>query len=91
MKEQLEIEIQEVEDRNKKLKEEKITLENNEGATNTYIKTFLKYKNIKKLNRGMLQALVDKIEVTNERKVIITFEFQEQINNIEQFIEENMK
>ena len=39
----------------------------------------------------MLQALVDKIEVTNERKVIITFEFQEQINNIEQFIEENMK
>ncbi|WP_289757225.1 DUF4368 domain-containing protein [Thomasclavelia cocleata] len=91
MKEKLEAENQEIEDRNKKLKEEKITLENNEGATNTYIKTFLKYKNIKKLNRGMLQALVDKIEVTNEKKVIITFEFKEQINNMEQFIKENMK
>ena len=39
----------------------------------------------------MLQALVDKIEVTNEKKVIITFEFKEQINNMEQFIKENMK
>lgn len=88
IKENLKNESIEIIKNNEQLKKEKDDLKNNISATDTYIETFMKYKNIKKLNRGILQSLVDKIEITEDKKIIITFEFQQQVNNLKKFIED---
>lgn len=71
------------------LEQEKNNLKNNLESTNSFLQTFLKYKNIKELNKGILLALIDKVEITKEKDIKIYFEYQDQLENILKFIEEN--
>ena len=59
------------------------------GEESPYLKTFMKHKNIEKIDRTLLTELVDKIEIGSNHEVTITFRFQEQQEHIMEFIENN--
>ncbi len=71
------------------LKEEKQNLKTNFDSSNSFLQTFLKYKNIKELNKGILLTLIERIEVTDSKNIRIFFEYQDQLESILKFIEEN--
>lgn len=56
-----------------------------------YLKTFLKHKNIKTLDRGLLLELVDKISIHENNEITIRFNFADQHKHILSFIYENKK
>lgn len=89
MKEKLHEEIKNHENSLYSLELEKNNLKENLEPANSFLQTFLQYKNIKKLNKGILLALVDRIEITKDKNIKVYFEYQDQLKNILKFIEEN--
>ena len=71
------------------IEKEIATFSQDVGEDSPYLKTFMKYKNIRELNRTLLTELIDRIELGEDHEVTITFRFQEQQEHIMEFIENN--
>lgn len=89
MKEKLHEEIKNHENSLCSLELEKNNLKKNLEPANSFLQTFLQYKNIKELNKGILLALIDRIEITKDKNIKVYFEYQDQLKNTLKFIEEN--
>lgn len=59
------------------------------GNDDPYLKTFLKYKNIKELNRGILVELIDTIYIYEDNEITIQFKFFDQHKRVLEFIDNN--
>lgn len=59
------------------------------GSDNPYLTTFLKYKNVTSLDRGLLVELIDTIYVHENSEITIQFNFADQHKRIVEFIESN--
>lgn len=59
------------------------------GSNAPYLKRFLKYENIKELNRGILGELIDTIYVYENKKITVKFNFEDQHQRMLEFIESN--
>lgn len=59
------------------------------GNDDPYLKIFLKHKNIKKLNRGILVELIDTIYIHENNEITIKFNFADQHKRMLEFIENN--
>ncbi|MDG6893363.1 recombinase family protein [Clostridium perfringens] len=59
------------------------------GDNDPYLKTFLKYKNIKELNRGILIELIDAIYIHENNEITIQFKFADQYKRLKEFIKDN--
>ena len=59
------------------------------GVDNPYLTLFIKYKNIKTLDRGLLAELVDNIYVNNNKEITVKFNFEDQHKRILEFISSN--
>lgn len=59
------------------------------GADDPYLTAFLRYKNIKSLNRGILVELVDTIWVHENGEITVDFNFADEYQRIVDFIENN--
>lgn len=59
------------------------------GDNDPYLKTFLKYKNIKELNRGILIELIDTIYIHENNEITIQFKFADQCKRLKEFIKDN--
>lgn len=68
-----------------------IGIQKNIGIDDPYLKIFLKYKNIKTLDRGLLVELVDTIYVHESNEITIKFNFADQHKQALEFIENNKK
>lgn len=60
-------------------------------STVPYLQTFLKYKNIKALDCGLLIALIDHIYIHENNEITIQFNFENQHKRMLEFIQENKK
>lgn len=54
----------------------------NMDLNNKWIEAFKNYKNIEKLNRSILVALIDKIEIVDKQHIQIYYNFADEINKI---------
>ncbi len=63
------------------------TLAQSIDTENPYLTTFLKYRNIESLSRGLLVKLVDAIYVHEDKSVEIKFDFADQYRRIAEYIE----
>ena len=70
-----------------KLEEEKKTLAEGIGTEEPYFMTFLKYKNIMHLERGILAELVDTIYIHEGGAITIVFRFADQHQKMLSYIE----
>ena len=59
------------------------------GADDPYLAAFLRYKNIKSFNRGILVELVDTIWVHENGEITVDFNFADEYQRIVDFIENN--
>ena len=59
------------------------------GVDDPYLKIFLKHKNIKELNRGILVELIDKIYIHENNEITIQFKFSEQHDRVLEFVDHN--
>lgn len=59
------------------------------GSDDPYLKIFLKHKNIKELNRGILVELIDTIYIHENNEITIKFNFADQYKRMLEFIENN--
>ena len=73
------------------LKKEKEALANGINADEPYLATFLKYKNISYLERGILAALVNVIYVHQNGEITIEFTFADQHRRVLEYIESNRR
>ncbi len=56
---------------------------------NPYLTTFLKYRNIESLSRGLLVELINAIYVHEDKSIEIEFNFADQFRRIAEYIENN--
>lgn len=59
------------------------------GNDNPYLTTFLKHRNVKSLDRGLLVELIDTIYVHENNEITIQFNFADKHKRIVEFIENN--
>ena len=59
------------------------------GTALTPVQTFLKYKNIDHLERGIVVALIKQISIYEEKRIEVEFNFADQHQRILDFIEAN--
>ncbi|MCD7947263.1 MAG: recombinase family protein [Oscillospiraceae bacterium] len=79
--------IQQLEQNIAYLKEEMQVMADGIGADDPYLTSFLKYRNIQSLNRGILVELIDTIWVYEDGSVMIDFSFADQHQRIADYIE----
>lgn len=89
MKYKFELKVKEIEAMIDKLKLEADISSKGVGINDPYLKTFLKYGNIKELSRGILVELIDTIYVHENNKITVKFNFEDQHQRILEFIENN--
>ncbi len=89
MKYKFELKVKEIEVMIDKLKLEADISSKGVGINDPYLKTFLKYGNIKELSRGILVELIDTIYVHENNKITVKFNFEDQHQRILEFIENN--
>jgi len=70
---------------------EMMNVQKDTGVNSPYLQTFLKYKNIKALDRGLLVALIDHIDIHENNEITIQFNFEDQHKRMLEFIQENKK
>ena len=58
-------------------------------SADPYLQTFLKYKNIDHLERGIAVALIKQISIYEEKRIEVEFNFADQHQRILDFIEAN--
>lgn len=71
------------------IKDECDTLAQGIGTDDPYLTTFLKYRNIQSLSRGLLIELVNTIYIHEDGSIDIEFNFADQYRRIVEFIENN--
>ena len=71
------------------LKEEMQVMENGIDSTDPYLSSFLEYRNIQKLNRGILTELVDTIWVHEGGEITVDLNFSDQYQRVIDYIESN--
>ena len=89
MKSKFEIKAKELEDIITHLKSEVQLASKGIGNDDPYLKMFLKHKNIKELNRGILVELIDTIYIHENNEITIQFNFADQHKRMLEFIENN--
>lgn len=65
------------------------TLAKGVNADDPYLTTFLKYENIRELNRGIVVELIDTIYVHVDGQITIDFAFADEFKRVVDFIENN--
>lgn len=65
-----------------KLKKEEVTKEKSTSKEPTFLKTFLKHRNINELTREILSELIDHITVYDHQHIEICFKFQDEFENL---------
>lgn len=81
--------IQQIEETLKRLYEEKADATKNKNGDEEYIKIFEKNKNIQALSKEVIDELVDNIYVHEGGNVTIKFKFQDEYQNVVDYIKEN--
>lgn len=89
MKSKFEIKAKELENTIAHLKSEIQLASKGIGNDDPYLKMFLKHKNIKELNRGILIELIDTIYIHENNEITIQFNFADQHKRMLEFIESN--
>ena len=56
---------------------------------NKFISNFVKYKNIKKLNREIVKTLIKKIKIYGYNNIEITFNFRDEFEEVQKYITDN--
>mgnify|MGYP003202160951 FL=1 len=69
------------------LKEEISAIENGIGTDDPYLMSFLKYRNIQSLNRGILVELVKAVWVHKNGEITVDFNFADEFQRILDYIE----
>jgi len=64
-------------------------MSNGVSSDDPYLTTFLKYKNIKSLDRGIIVDLIKVVHVHEDGNLTIDFNFADQHRRIVEFIENN--
>ena len=72
------------------LQEERKEYEKEVTTDDPYLTTFLKYKNIKELDRNIVVDLIDVIYIHADKGVEIHFKFQDQHKRLMEFIDNNL-
>ena len=91
MKPKLETQIEQLQTVIENLKKEKEAFANGINADEPYLATFLKYKNISHLERGILATLVNSIYVHQNGEITIEFTFADQHRRVLEYIESNRR
>ncbi|WP_343342830.1 hypothetical protein [Terrisporobacter petrolearius] len=73
------------------MKKERESQEVTLTSENPYLQTFLKYKNIEKLERSIVVELIHMIYIHEEKKITIEFNFAYQHKRIMEYIEQSKK
>ena len=89
MKEKYTAQMEQLEQSVANLHEEIRAIEDSISNEEDYFENFLKYKNIQKLDRGILVALVEQVSLYEDKTIRIDFKFQDQYRRIAEFIEIN--
>ena len=89
MKDKLEIQVEQLQKVIANLEKEKEMLSKGIDTNEPYLITFLKYKNINHIERGMLVELVNVIYIHNGGELTIEFNFSDQHRQIVEYIECN--
>jgi len=71
------------------IKDEINTLARGVNSDDPYLTTFLKYKNITEINRGIVVELIDTIYVHKDGQITIDFTFADELKRVLDFIENN--
>ena len=89
MREDYEEQEKEINEKIKKLQEEKAEQENGIDTENPFLATFRKYENITALSREVVIETVDSIIVHEGGNVRIVLRFADELRRIQEFIETN--
>jgi DNA invertase Pin-like site-specific DNA recombinase len=89
VREKAEEQIVKIENAIKKLQHEQATLENGVNSQNSFLKIFLQHKNIQELDRQILVDLVDVIYVHEGGEITIEYKFQDQLELVQDYINNN--
>lgn len=89
MKGKLEEQVEQLQDSIKHIKSECDTLAQGVSTQDIYLTSFLKYRNIQSLSRGLLVELVNAIYVHEGGEIEIEFNFADQYRRIAEFVENN--
>ena len=89
LKAQTEEQIDRLQETIAKLEDERKTMALGVSKEDPYLTTFLKYRNIQSLSRGLLVDLVNVIYVHEDGSIDIEFNFADQYRRIIEFIENN--
>lgn len=89
MKKDFENKVQELKQAIAELEEEVEDMSNGVSLDDPYLTTFLKYKNIQNLDRGIIVDLIKVVYVHEDGSLTIDFNFTDQHRRIVEFIENN--
>lgn len=89
MKYKHEIQVEQLEKRMQSIQEEICAMQQGITAQNPCLETFLKYRNIQKLDRNLITELVKDIYVHADKSITIEFAFKDEYKRILDFIEAN--
>ena len=73
------------------IREEQDVMDQGIGTEDPYLQTFLQYRNIKSLSRGLLVELVRYIYIHQDGSIDMELNYQDQYRRIVEFIENNQK
>lgn len=91
MKANLGTKIDELKEVIENLQKERATQEVTLTSENPYLQTFLKYRNIEKLERSIVVELIHMIYIHENKKITIEFNFADQHKRIMEYIEQSKK
>ena len=89
MKAKFEEQAEEIRQTIANLQEEQTFVSNGITSDDPYLQTFLKYKNIDHLERGIVVALIKQINIYEGKQIDVEFNFADQHQRILDFIEAN--
>lgn len=91
MKEKYVSRMKEIEDSIKLLENEKLEIEKNTGESVSWIGRFLQYQGLEELSHEAVATLIDRIDVYEDKRIRITFNFKNQIEELTQYVNELRK
>lgn len=91
MKANLGTKIDELKEVIENLQKERATQEVTLTSENPYLQTFLKYRNIEKLERSIVVELIHMIYIHENKKITIEFNFADQHKRIMEYVEQSKK
>jgi hypothetical protein len=88
MKEKYILRINELEKTIKELEEEKKQLTKNDKESTSWISRYLKFQGIEQLTHEAVATMIDKVEVYEDKRIEITFSFENQLAELKQYLNE---